>query len=161
MTSLRTSLVLALGAALAVLLVAGYASAGDPFAAGDDALAVKDGDGSSSVRAKLALKKMKPDMIMVRVRGLNDKRYPNCVVTAQILKAAQKKTKHFKLLGRGKQYRFMAVLKKRGRSVNLNHKMTQNNLGLCYYPKNSKLILRIQGVDLKKKVFKASEVYLK
>jgi hypothetical protein len=152
---------IALGAALALTLIVGPAYAEDPFAAGADALAVKDSDGSSSVRAKLKLKKMTADMVMIQVKAVNDKAFPNCVVHGKVLKAAKAKKKWFKGMKRGKTYRFAAVLKKKGRSINLKHKMTQNNLGLCYYPKKSKLVLKISGIDKKARAFKASEVYLK
>jgi len=153
---------LMLGAALAVpLLFTTSALAEDPFAAGADALAVKGGDGSSSVRAKLKLKKMKADMVMVRVKGVDDRKFPRCVVTARVLKAAKSKARHFKLIARSKTYRFTPVLKLRRGQPNLRHKMTQNNLGACYYPKKTKLVIRVTGVNLKKKVFKAAEIYLK
>ena len=152
---------IALGAGLALTLIVGPAYAEDPFAAGADALAVKDSDGSSSVRAKLKLKKMTADMVMIQVKGVNDKAFPNCVVHGKVLKAAKAKKKWFKGMKRGKTYRFVPVLKKKGRSVNLAHKMTQNNLGLCYYPKKSRLVLKIGGIDKKARAFKAAEVYLK
>ena len=63
---------IALGAALALTLIVGPAYAEDPFAAGADALAVKDSDGSSSVRAKLKLKKMTADMVMIQVKGVDN-----------------------------------------------------------------------------------------
>lgn len=149
-------------AALALpLLMASQARAEDPFAGGGDALAVKDSDGSSSLRAKLKLKKMLPDMVMLQVKGADDSKFPHCVLVGKVLKAAKAKDKHFKLLARGKTYRFVPVLKKKGRSIDLKHKMTQNNLGACYYPKKSKVIVRVAGVDKKKKAFKASEIYLK
>ena len=79
--------------ALPMLLIWGVSRAEDedPFAAGEDALAVSDDDGSSSLRAKLKLSKMEPDMIMVRVQGVNDKAYPNCVLTVKVLKEAEKR----------------------------------------------------------------------
>ena len=152
---------LALGAALALTLIAGPALAEDPFAAGADALAVKDSDGSSSVRAKLKLKKMTDDMVMIQVKGINDKNFPHCVMHGRVLKAAKSKAKHFKGMKRGKTYRFAPVLKKKGKRLVLKHKMTQNNLGLCYYPKKARLIIKISGINKKAKAFKAAEVYLK
>ncbi len=144
------------------LIVGPTAHAEDPFAAGADALAVKDSDGSASVRAKLKLKKMTADMVMVQVKAVSDKAFPHCVVHGKVLKAAKAKKTYFKGMKRGKTYRFVAVLKKKGRSIDLEHKMTQNNLGLCYYPaKKSKLVLKISGIDKKARAFKASEVYLK
>ena len=157
---MKRKLVMAL-ATLTIAALTGSAQAEDPFAAGDDALAVKDSDGASSVRAKLKLKKMLPDMVLVKVKGVNDAKYPNCILSAQVLRAATSKAKHFKLIGRGKVYRFKPVLKKKGRSINLKHKMTQNNLGACYYPARTKLAIRVSGVDLKAKAFKAAEIYLK
>lgn len=154
----RTIVVAAL---LVPFFAAGQARAEDPFAGGGDALAVKDGDGSSSLRAKLKLKKMLPDMVMVQVKGQDDKNFPHCVLVGKVIKDAKKKDKYFKMLARGKTYRFLPVLKKKGGGIDLKHKMTQNNLGACYYPKNSKLVIRVAGVDKKKKGFKASEIYLK
>lgn len=133
----------------------------DPFAAGVDALAVNASDGSGSLRAKIKVKRISGDMVMVQVKGVDDSDFPHCVVQARVLKPAKAKAAYFKLLGRGKTYRFAPVLKMKGGKVALKDKMTQNNLGACYYPKRSKLILKISGVDLKKKVFNASEVYLK
>jgi hypothetical protein len=148
-------------AALVGALLAGVAVADDPFAGGADALAVADADGSSSLRAKIKLKKMLPDMVMVQVKGVDDSKFPDCVLSGRVLKAAKKKDKHFKLIGRGKTYKFVPVLKKRGKRVVLKHKMTQNNLGACYYPPRTKLVIKVAGVDMKKKVFKAAEIYLK
>ena len=153
---------LVVGAALALtLLLGGNATADDPFAQGADALAVADSDGSSSLRAKIKLKKMLPDMVMVEVKGVDDSKFPNCVLSARVIKGAKSKAKHFKLIARGKTYRFAPVLKKRGKRVVLKDKMTQNNLGACYYPPRTKLVIKVAGVDLKKKVFKAQEIYLK
>lgn len=160
MLSRRIALV---AATFALSLIVGPAAhAEDPFAAGADALAVKDSDGSASVRAKLKLKKMTADMVMVQVKAVNDKAFPNCVMHGKVLKAAKAKKKYFKGMKRGKTYRFVPVLKKKGKSINLQHKMTQNNLGLCYYPaKKSRVIMKISGIDKKARAFKASEVYLK
>ena len=152
------------GTALALVVVlssGGTASAEDPFAAGADALAVSESDGSSSLRAKIKLKKMLPDMVMLQVKGVDDSKFPKCVLAGRVLKTATSKAKHFKLMGRGKTYKFAPVLKMRGKKVNLKDKMTQNNLGACYYPAKTRLIIRVAGVDLKAKVFKASEIYVK
>ena len=158
----RTLLLLgAVAAVTAVLVVASDTRAEDPFAGGADALAVNESDGSASLRAKLKLKKMLPDMVMVQVKGIDDAAFPNCVLTGRVLKAPRSKAKHLKLIGRGKTYKFAPVLKLRGPSVDLKDKMTQNNLGACYYPKKTRLIIRVSGVDMKAKVFQASEIYLK
>lgn len=150
------------GAALALtLMLGGNATADDPFAQGADALAVADSDGSSSLRAKIKLKKMEPDMVMVQVKGIDDSKFPCCVFSARVLKGAKSKAKHFKLMARGKTYKFKPVLKKRGKRVVLKDPMTQNNLGACYYPPKSKLVVKVSGVDLKLKVFTAKEIYLK
>ncbi len=137
------------------------ARADDPFAGGADALAVKDSDGSASLRAKMKLKRLGPDMIQVKVKAFDDSKFPHCTFTAMVLSEAKAKDKHFKLLGRGKTYRFKPVLKMRGRTVNFKDKMTQNNLGACYYPPKTKLVVKVSGVDMKEKVFTASEIYLK
>jgi hypothetical protein len=160
MTKKRTYAVM--GAALALtLLLGGTAGADDPFAQGADALAVADSDGSSSLRAKLKLKKMEPDMVMIQVKGVDDSKFPDCIVAGRVLKEAKSKDKYFKLIGRGKTYKFAPVLKKKGKRVVLQDKMTQNNLGACYYPANTKLVIKVAGVDMKKKVFQAQEIYLK
>ena len=143
------------------LVLAGDAGADDPFAGGADALAVADSDGSSSLRAKIKLKKMMPDMVMVQVKSVNDAKFPDCVFSARVLKDSQSKDRHLKLIGRGKTYRFAPVLKKRGAQVVLADKMTQNNLGACYYPPRTKLVVKVGGVDLKTKVFQAQEIYVK
>lgn len=147
--------------AAACFLASPAALAADPFAGGADKLAVKDSDGSGSVRAKLKMTKMKPDMVMVRVASIEDAKFPDCVLRAKVLKAPKKKDKYFKLLGRGKTYRFAPVYKKRRGRLALKNKMNQNNLGACYYPKRTKLVIRVSGVNLKSKTFKASEIYLK
>jgi hypothetical protein len=150
---------LTLFTALAMLPLAAHAE--DPFAAGADALAVKDSDGSSSLRAKMKLAKMEPDMIQVEVKGLDDSKYPNCVMQAKVIVAAESKDKHFKLMAKNKVYPFAPVLKMKGKQVNLKDEMTQNNLGACYYPPKTKLIVKVSGVDLKTKQFTAAAIYLK
>ena len=147
-------------AAFVMPFFGGRAQAEDPFAAGADALAVKGSDGSSSLRAKKKMAKMTPDMIKVKIKAMDDSKFPNCTFTAQVLVAAKSTDKHFKLIGRGKTYTFAPVLKMRGKTVNLKDEITQNNLGACYYPKNTKLVVKVAGVDLKKKVFHAAEIYL-
>lgn len=156
----RTLSIAAAVAALAVLLVPS-ARADDPFAAGADALAVADSDGSSSLRAKMKMKRMEKDMIMVQVTGLDDSKFPNCIISGKVLKAAKSKEKHFKLIGRGKTYKFAPVYKMKRRKLDLKNKMNQNNLGACYYPARSKLVIKVSGVNLKKKTFNAAEIYLK
>ena len=160
----RTPRLLLLGAALLILgllVWGGVALADDPFAGGADALAVAADDGSASLRAKLKLKKMTPDMVMIMVTGLNDKNYPDCVISGKVLKAPKNKKKFFKLLGRGKTYRFAPVYKKRRGRLVLKNDKNQSNLGACYYPPRTKLIIKVTGVDMKKKVFKAGEIYVK
>jgi|GEM_PF-4906790 hypothetical protein len=137
------------------------AYAEDPFAEGADALAVADDDGSTSLRAKLALKKMAANMVMVKVVGINDKDFPNCVLSAKVIKTATSKDGVFKLLGKNKTYRFAPVLKMKGKTLDLKNQLNQNNLGACYYPKKTKLIIEVAGVDMKKKAFKAAAIYLK
>ena len=161
---------------LPTLLIYGVSRAEeeDPFAGGEDALAVAADDGSSSLRAKLKLKKMEDDMVMVQVVSVDDSKYPNCILKAKVLKAAVKKDKFFKLMGKGKEYRFAPELKPmecgckkkkckakvQGR-IDLKDDATQSNLGACYYPPKTKLIIKVGGVDLKAKVFKAAAIYLK
>ena len=147
-------------AVLGLLMPAGLASAEeDPFAAGEDALAVNASDGSASLRAKLKLTKMQPDMVQVRVTGLDDRKFPHCVTTAKVLRSPSATDKFLKLLGRGKTYRFKAKLKLRRGWPVLRDKMTQNNLGLCYYGRKTKLVLKISGVNLKTKTFEVGAVY--
>jgi len=155
--------VLSVGVALTLLAVlAGPSGAqDDPFAKGADALAVAEGDGSSSLRAKIKLAKMQPDMVMLQVTGIDDAKFPACTFTGKVLKPATSKEKHFKLMARGKQYRFAPALKMKRKQVDLKDKMTQNNLGACYYPPKTMLIVKVAGVDLKTKMFKAAEIYLK
>jgi hypothetical protein len=143
------------------ILWANSASAEDPFAAGADALAVKESDGSSSLRAKMKLTKMDPDMIQITVTGLDDSKFPQCTFTGKVLVSGTSTEKHFKLIGRGKTYRFMPELKMKGRTVDLKDQMTQNNLGACYYPTGTKLVVKVSGVDLKSKNFKAAAIYPK
>jgi hypothetical protein len=153
---------LALLSAVALPLIwSGAARAEDPFAAGADALAVKASDGSSSLRAKKKLTKMDPDMVQVTVAELDDSKFPNCTFTGQITVEAEKKDEHFKLVARGKTYRFSPVLKLKGKMPDLKDEMTQNNLGACYYPKGTKLVVKVSGADMKAKAFTAAAIYTK
>jgi len=138
-----------------------FAQAEDPFAAGADALAVKDSDGSASLRAKKKLTKMEPDMILIKVDAVDDSKFPMCTLTGTIVKEATATDKHFKLMARNKKYTFRPVLKMKRKDVDLKDEMTQNNLGACYYPPKSTLVIKVSGVDLKAKVFDAAEIYLK
>jgi hypothetical protein len=157
----RSSLVAVVALAAGALLMAGLAWADDPFAGGADALAVTESDGSASLRAKKKLKKMKPDMVMVQVKGIDDSKVPNCVITGRVLKDAKSDKKWFKLIGRGKTYKFAPVYKKRRGRLLLKNDMNQNNLGACYYPPRTRLIIKVTGVNRKAKTFKAGEIYLK
>ena len=159
---MKRTVIYFIGGAMALtLLVVGTAQAEDPFAAGADALAVAEGDGSSSLRAKIKMKKMLPDMVMLQVKGVDDSKFPRCVFAGRILKGAKKKDKHFKLLGRGKTYNFVPVYKMKKGKLDLWHKMNQNNLGACFYPPKSKVVIKVSGVDRKAKAFLAAEIYLK
>jgi hypothetical protein len=100
-------------------------------------------------------------MIQVQVLAVDDSKYPDCVITGKVLTSPKMKQKHFKLLGRGKTYKFVPQYKMKKGKLDLKDQMNQNNLGACYYPVKSRLVLRISGVDLKAKFFKASEVYLR
>ena len=137
----------------------------DPFAGGADALAVDDSDGSTSLRAKKKFKKMTKDMAIVKVIALDDSRFPECIFLAKVLKAPKSKKGHLKIIVKGKKYKFSPVLKYKGQGkkkrLDLSHEMTQNNLGGCYYGKKTKLIVKIPGVSMKKKVVRAGEIYLK
>ena len=117
----------------------------DPFAGGADALAVDDSDGSTSLRAKKKFKKMTKDMAIVKVVALDDSSFPECVFLAKVLKAPKSQKGHLKTIVKGKKYRFSPVLKYMGKGkkkrLDLSHKMTQNNLGGCYYGKKTKLII--------------------
>jgi hypothetical protein len=151
--------------AAATLSFVGIARADDPFAGGADALAVKDSDGSSSMRAKLKLAKMEPDMIQIEVLGTDDKNFPHCVMSGKVIKEAASKEKYFKLIGRGKSYKFTPELKTKGKgkaaTLDLKDDATQSNLGACYYPPKTKLIVKVGGVDMKAKTFNATAIYLK
>jgi hypothetical protein len=149
----------ALVAGGATALVAGIAFAEeDPFAAGADALAVQASDGSSSLRAKLKVSKSAPDVIQVSVKSVDDSAFPKCIVTARVLKAARSKKKHFRLIGRGKTYRFEPSLKLRRGKLVLKDEQTRQNLGACYYPPKTRLLVKVGGVDLKRKVFEAAAI---
>lgn len=155
------SLLVVAAVVLMTAFFAGQVRADDPFAAGADALAVNDSDGSSSLRAKLKLKRMEDDMVMVQVTAVDDAKFPKCTFMGKVLKAAKSKDKHFKLIARGKTYRFAPVLKMKGKKLALKDKMTQNNLGACYYPPKTKLVVKVAGVDMKAKTFTAAQIYVK
>ncbi|MBK6847701.1 MAG: hypothetical protein IPG96_09250 [Proteobacteria bacterium] len=156
----RAVAVLVLGGLIAAVGVARAEE--DPFAAGVDALAVKEGDGSASLRAKLKLTKMEPDMLVLQVQALDDSAYPDCVVTAKVLMAAEAQDKAFRLIAAGKTYRFVPLLKRgKGRVVDLKDAATQSNLGACYYPKGTRLVAKVTGTDFKTKTFQVAALYLK
>jgi hypothetical protein len=157
----RASYALRAAALCLPLLVSGAARADDPFEGGADALAVKDSDGSSSLRAKLKMTKLDPDMIQVQVVALDDSKYPNCTFTGKVTMPAQSKEKQFKLIGAAKVYRFAPVLKMKKKVVDLKDQLTQNNLGACYYPPGTKLVVKVSGVDRKAGAFTAAAIYLK
>jgi hypothetical protein len=123
--------------------------------------AVTPPDGSSSLRAKLKLAKMEPDMMQVEIVSVDDSKFPECTFVGKVLVTAESKEKHFKLMARNKTYRFAPVLKMKRKRVDLKDQMTQNNLGACYYPPKTKLVVKVPDVDLKAKVFKAAAIYLK
>ncbi|MCC6746154.1 MAG: hypothetical protein IT371_00760 [Deltaproteobacteria bacterium] len=152
---------LILAALAAPLFVETPGRAEDPFEQGQDALAVKASDGSSSLRAKMKLTKMEDDMLLLSVTAIDDAKFPACTFDATVLKEAASKEKHFKLIGRGKAYRFAPVLKLKKKQLDLKDALTQNNLGACYYPPGTKLVVKVSGVDLKTKVFNAAAIYLK
>jgi hypothetical protein len=143
------------------LFLADTARAEDPFEGGGDALAVKDSDGSSSLRAKLKMTKLEPDMVQVKVKGIDDSKFPSCTFTGMVVTPAENKDKQFKLIARGKTYRFAPVLKMKKKVVDLKDQMTQNNLGACYYPPGTTLVVKVTGVDRKASAFTAAAVYLK
>ena len=150
------------GAALALLAVlSAPAAAEDPFAKGADALAVAESDGSSSLRAKIKLTKMEPDMVMLQVMAIDDAKFPACTFTGKVLKEGTAKEPYFKAIARGKTYRFAPVLKMKRKQVDLTDKMTQNNLGACYYPPKTMLVVKVTGADAKAKTVAAGEIYLK
>lgn len=149
------------GALVLIVIAAAGVWAQDPFAAGADALAIGPSDGSSSLRAKKKLRKIAADMVLLKVTAVDDRKFPHCVLQAKVLKGASSKAKHFRLLARGKIYRFAPQLKRRRRGIDLKDPITQNNLGGCYYPKGTRLVVKVSGVDLKQKTFKAAEIYLK
>lgn len=159
--SMRKHLLLPVVVGSLVMLTLSVHAEEDPFAEGIDALAVNEGDGSMSLRAKKKLTKLAADMVLVRIKSVDDKTFPHCAFTAQVLKTAKAKDKHFKLLGRGRVYRFQPILKQKEDSIDLTDDLTQNNLGACYYPKKTRLALRISGVDVKGKAFQVSELYLR
>ncbi len=149
---------LMLGAPGLSIASAGASRADDPFAAGADALAVAESDGSSSVRAKLKTTKLAANEIMVRVKSPDARAFPRCTFTAKVLTKPTSEEKHFKLIARGKVYRFAATLKMKGKQPALSDKTTQKNLGACYYSKKTKLRIKVSGVDLKRKVFRVAEI---
>lgn len=132
----------------------------DPFAGGEDALAVAEEDGSSSLRAKKKMTKMEADMVVIKVKSVEDAQFPRCTILGEVIKPASSTDKQFKLMGKSKTYRFLPELKMKGAQVELKDEMTQNNLGACYYPRNTKLVVKVSGVDVKAKVFNVSELYL-
>jgi hypothetical protein len=126
-----------------------------------DALAVKPPDGSASLRAKKKLTKMERNAVQLQVLALDDSKFPLCTFTAKVLVAAESKDKHLGLMARGKAYNFAPVLKLKDKLPDLTNKMNQNNLGACYYLPGTKLEVKVSGVDLKAKMFKAEAIYPK
>lgn len=144
--------------ALLTLVRGGVHAEEDPFAAGTDALAVKASDGSSSVRARLKVKKTAPDVVQVQVQTVDAASFPICTFTARVVTTATSKAKHFQLIGRGKTYRFQPVMRVKAGQPMLTDDQTRQNLGACYYPAKTQLNVQVGGVDLRKKVFLAEAI---
>ena len=53
------------------------------------------------------------------------------------------------------------MFKLKGGDLDLKNQLNQNNLGACYYPKKTKLVIEVAGADMKTKTFKAAAIYLK
>jgi hypothetical protein len=156
---MKRMLAIALGTTL--LVAADRAQAeDDPFGAGGDSLQVKDvSDGSASVRASAARsvrEALPADVVLVKVTSLDDRRYPFCTFTGQVVTPASSKEKRFKLMAKDKRYRFAPVLKKKGAELDLQDLVTRRNLGACYYPPGTLLQVRVSDVDLKAKSFTAA-----
>jgi hypothetical protein len=156
---MKRMLMIALGATL--LVAANRARADDdPFAGDGDSLAIKpSADGSASVRAgaaRRAFEALPPDVVLVKVTGLDDRRYPFCTFTGQVLTPATSTEKRFKLMAKDRRYRFAPVLKKKGAELDLDDLVTRRNLGACYYPPGTLLQVKVSDVDLKAKTFTAA-----
>ena len=135
----------------------------DLFTANDaDGLALEESDGSSSLRSKIPLTKMLPDMVLVELTArVAGQTFPHCTFLAKVLKEAASKDKHLRLLGRGKTYRFVPLLSMIDGQPNLSDPATRINLGACYYAPGTKLVIRVGGVDRAAKHFTATAIQLK
>ena len=136
--------------------------ADDPFAGDTDSLAIGDEDGSTSVRAKKRIERLSPDMVTVRVVGVDDTDFPHCTFAARVIKAPKGRARHLKLVGQGKVYRFAPQLKRAaGGVVDLTDPKTRSNLGACYFPEETTLVVSLSGIDRKAKRFMVSEIFPK
>lgn len=134
----------------------------DLFAAGADALAVDDSDGSLSLRSRLKLEKMTTDMVVVELSSRVDEAFPRCAFLGKVLREATSKKKALRLLGRGRTYRFVPALRRAaGGELDLAHEATRLNLGACYHAPGTKLVIRVGGVDRAAKTFSAALIKLK
>ncbi len=134
----------------------------DLFAAGAaEALAVDDSDGSVSLRSRLKLEKMTPDMVVVQLVARVGEAFPRCAFLGKVLREATSKVKHLRLLGRGRTYRFVPALRRAGGQLDLAHEATRLNLGACYHAPGTKLVIRVGGVDRAAKTFSAALIKLK
>jgi len=135
----------------------------DLFAAGAaDELALDDSDGSSSLRSRLRLAKMEPDMVLVELTArVAGQTFPSCAFLARVLKEAASKKKHLRLLGRGKTYRFAPALVLKGGQPDLADAATRRNLGACYHAPGTKLVIKVGGVDRAAKQFSAAAIHMK
>ena len=130
----------------------------DPFAGGVDALALEEEDGSASLRARPKIERLQQGALVVRVVEVDDARHPHCVLLAKVIRLSRSPASHFKLIGRGRIYRFKPLLKLTDGQLDLADPPSRANLGVCYYPPGTLLSLRVTGVDRAAKLFRVEAV---
>ena len=121
-------------------------------------MAVDEADGSASVRAKLKLASLDPQQLVLRLVAADHAKFPVCGFTARVLRPARDRRAHLKLLGQGKTYRFAPQLKLVQGAPDLTDAATRSLLGACYHPPGTTLVVRVTGVDLKRRVFQAAAI---
>lgn len=149
----------------AMLLAAPLAFAVEPqeeaFPDNDDVLAVdSQDDGSSSIRVAGAPVQVSPCLLRVSLEW-RETDLPSCVFVARVVQAAQPAcrsqiARRARLTGR---YRFAPLIGTRAGEVDLDDSLTRQNLGACYYPPRTELLIEVAGVDFERRRFRALRVY--
>jgi len=67
----------------------------------------------------------------VKVKGIDDSKFPECTFTAEVMVPAESTDKQFKLMAKNKTYKFAPVLKMKKKVVDLKDQMTRTTSALA------------------------------